>query len=86
MALLIMAIFKVERAHEVGDNQFFFHNLKIMRFWRPSKCSKTTIKLTFTHKTQTLVVLGLLVCIKIPVDRLLYEYDNCLFPITLHLT
>ena len=28
MVLLIVAIFKVERAHEAGDDQFFFHNIQ----------------------------------------------------------
>ena len=40
--------FKVKWAQDARDNQFLFQNVKIMRFLRSSKCSKTTVELTFT--------------------------------------
>ena len=59
MALLIMAIYKVlfEKLYTIlrlkeprrqDITNFSFKMFKIMRFLRSSKCSKTTVELTFT--------------------------------------
>ena len=72
MTLLIMAIctglfeklytiLRLKGPRRPDITNFSFKMFKVMRSLRSSKCLKTTVGLTFTTKTQALLVLGQLV-------------------------
>ena len=72
---------KVKQAQEAKVNQFFFKMLKIMRFLRPPKCSKSIVELTFhIQKANPCSLMDWLFCSVVPfLGKFGQKAQNCQF-------